>query len=37
MVDQSINKKPSAYRQGVLYLYPENVAAVSPAVASERH
>jgi uncharacterized glyoxalase superfamily protein PhnB len=26
MVDQSINKKPSAYRQGVLYLYPENVA-----------
>ncbi len=26
MVDQSINKKPSAYRQGVLYLYPDNVA-----------
>jgi catechol 2,3-dioxygenase-like lactoylglutathione lyase family enzyme len=26
MVDQSINQKPSAYRQGVLYLYPENVA-----------
>ena len=26
MVDQSINRHPSAYRQGVLYLYPENVA-----------
>ena len=25
MVDQSINKKPSAYRQGVVYLYPESV------------
>jgi len=26
MVDQSINRKPSAYRQCVLYLYPDNVA-----------
>jgi uncharacterized glyoxalase superfamily protein PhnB len=26
MVDQSINRQPHADRQGVLYLYPENVA-----------
>jgi predicted lactoylglutathione lyase len=26
MVDQSINTHPSAPRQGVIYLYPENVA-----------
>ena len=26
MVDQSINRHPSVNRQGVLYLYPENVA-----------
>lgn len=25
MVDQSINVKPSAYRQAVFYLYPESV------------
>ena len=26
MVDQSINTNPTAPRQGVIYLYPENVA-----------